>query len=254
MKATIASIYRYPVKSLSAEPLARTNLQPGKILPGDRRFALALASTRFDGHAPQWQSKRAFLALTKHAKLAALETLYDDETTDLTVLRGGKQVARGKLCDPVGRAIIEDFFAAYMGSDSHGKPHLTDGGEDISLTDQKDKLVSIINLASLRDLERVGGAGLDPLRFRANIYVDGIEPWSEFKWIGSEIEAGEVVFSVTERTDRCAAINVNPENGDRDQNLIKALQVGFGHTDMGVFASVTKGGDLAVGDAIGPAI
>jgi len=252
MKATIAKIYRYPVKGLSPDPLERASLTPGRILAGDRRFALALASTRFDGHTPQWQPKSAFLALVKHAKLAALDTRYDDDGNELTVFRRNKQVARGKLTDPVGRAIVEDFFAAYMGADTHGKPYLADAGEGISFTDQKDKLISIINLASIRDLGRIVGQELDPQRFRANIYVDGIDPWSEFNWVGREIATGDALLSVVDRTERCGAINVNPQDGVRDQNLVKALQAGFGHLDMGIFASVTTAGNLAIGEAIGP--
>ena len=252
MKATIAKICRYPVKGLSPDPLEHASLTPGRILAGDRRFALALASTRFDGHAAQWQPKSAFLALVKHAKLAALDTHFDDASDELTVFRNDKQVARGKLTDPVGRAIIEGFFAAYMGADTHGKPHLADAGEDISFTDQKDKLISIINLESVRDLERIVGQELAPERFRANIYVDGIAPWSEFDWLGRDIATGDAVLSVVDRTERCGAVNVNPRDGIRDQNLLKALQVGFGHVDMGVFASVTTAGSLAIGEAIGP--
>ncbi len=247
----ITSIYRYPVKGLSPDPLEHAQLTPGRTLAGDRRFALALASTRFDGHAPEWQPKSAFLTLVKHNKLAALETRFDESDNELTVLRNGKQVARGKLTDPIGRAMIEDFFAAYMGSDALGKPRLADAGEDIVFTDQKDKLISIINLASVRDLERITGKEIAPLRFRANIYLDGIAPWSEFSWIGKDIASGDVTLSVCDRTDRCGAVNVNPENGDRDENLLKALQAGFGHTDMGVFVHVTEGGDISIGDSIG---
>ena len=252
MSAIITSIFRYPVKGLSPERLDGAGLASGRVLTGDRRFALALASTRFDGHTPEWQPKRAFLTLVKHEKLAALETRFDESSSELTVLRNGKTVAHGKLTDPVGRAIIEDFFAAYMGRDIMGKPYLVDAGQDIALTDQKDKLVSIINLASVRDLERIGGEKIDPLRFRGNIYIDGIDPWSEFKWIGNNITAGSALLSVRERTGRCGAININPETGTRDQNLMKALQSGFGHTDMGVFIDVLKDGNISIGDAIEP--
>ncbi len=36
--ATIAGIYRYPVKGLSPEPLARTCLSRGDTVSGDRLF------------------------------------------------------------------------------------------------------------------------------------------------------------------------------------------------------------------------
>src|SRR3954452_4548231 len=47
MQNTVAAIYRYPVKGLSAEALDRVTLAPGDCLPQDRRFAIALPSTRF---------------------------------------------------------------------------------------------------------------------------------------------------------------------------------------------------------------
>lgn len=37
-------------------------------------------------------------------------------------------------------------------------------------------VVSVINLESVRDLERRTAHEIDPLRFRANVYVDGLPP------------------------------------------------------------------------------
>ena len=53
---------------------------------------------------------------------------------------------------------------------------------------------------------------------------------------------------LTERIDRCAAINVNPETAERDLNIVKFLQAGFGHIDMGVFVRMTKAGSAALGE------
>ena len=39
--------------------------------------------------------------------------------------------------------------------------------------------VSIINLASVRDLEAKLGRPVDPLRFPGNVYVDGWPAWAE---------------------------------------------------------------------------
>ena len=250
MSATISTICRFPVKSLSSEQLPSATLEVGGTIPGDRRFALALASTRFDGTSPHWQHKSSFLILMKNEKLAALETVFDPATDDLKVLRGGKQVARGKLTDPVGRAMIEDFFSAYMKDEAHGKPRLVEARGDSIFTDQKTKLISIINLASVRDLERVTGTAIDATRFRGNIMIDGIEAWSEFGWLGKDITCGSATFKIKDRIERCAAINVNPTTGARDQNLVKALQVGFGHIDMGIFATVTKAGSFATDDSL----
>src|SRR5438270_4253377 len=68
MAATIAAIYRYPVKGLSAERMDRVALLPGECLPHDRRFAIALSSTLFDPQRPEWLSKINFIMLMRDEK------------------------------------------------------------------------------------------------------------------------------------------------------------------------------------------
>jgi hypothetical protein len=250
MSVIISNICRYPVKGLSQQQLPAADVQEDGAIPGDRRFALALSSTRFDATSPHWLPKSSFLMLMKNEKLAALETVFDEASNDLKILRGGKQVTRGKLTDPVGRAMIEDFFSAFMKEQAHGKPRIVECKGETIFSDQKRKLISIINLASVRDLERVVGESVDATRFRGNIMIDGIEPWAEFNWIGKDLSCGSAGFNITERIERCAAVNVDPNTGTRDQNLLKALQQGFGHIDMGIFATVTKAGTFAVGDTL----
>ena len=58
MTITISAIYRYPVKGLSPEKLQSVALIPGRCLPHDRRFAIALPATRFDPERPEWLSKK----------------------------------------------------------------------------------------------------------------------------------------------------------------------------------------------------
>lgn len=250
MGITVASIVRYPVKGLSGEQLGATRLAVGEGLPCDRQFALALAGTRFDPANPQWLPKTGFLMLMRNERLAALETRYDDEDATFTVRRDGRDVVKGKLTTPLGRAVIEDFFGAYMASESAGKPKLVTAGSTHMFSDHRMKVLSIINLASLRDLERVVGRVVEPARFRGNLYIDGSEPWSEFRWEGGEIAIGDARLEVTARIDRCAATNVRPGAGVRDMNIPKALTQGFGHVDCGVYARVVTGGDIAVGDVL----
>ncbi|MBL6931348.1 MAG: MOSC domain-containing protein [Rhodospirillales bacterium] len=248
MKAQISKISRYPVKGLSPQTLSESAVDAGGAIPGDRRFALALGSTLFDGTSPHWLPKTSFLALMKNEKLAALETVFDDQSDDLQILRNGKQVAHGKLSDPIGRAVIEDFFSAYMRDETRGKPRLVESIDGSIFTDQKRKVISVINLASVRDLERVVGTPIDPFRFRANIYIDGIDPWAEFNWIDKGVVCGSAGLIIKERTERCTAINVDPQTGERNMNLLKTLQGAFGHVDLGVFAMVSQAGSFAIGD------
>ncbi len=113
-----------------------------------------------------------------------------------------------------------------------------------------DKYVSLINLASVAALERRVAAPVDPLRFRANVYFDGAPAWSELGWIGREIARGGTRLRVVSAITRCAATEVNPATAERDLDIIGALQSGFGHNLMGVYAEVIEGGDIAIGDEL----
>jgi uncharacterized protein YcbX len=114
------------------------------------------------------------------------------------------------------------------------------------------KVVSIIGLSSLHVLEAEAGMALDPLRFRANFYFSGGRPWAEFDWIGQEIQIGQARLRVVKRIVRCAATEVNPETGKRDADPPRDLRRHFGHADLGVYAEVLEGGQVALGDALEP--
>ena len=250
MTANITSLYRYPVKGLSPEELARISLRRGEAVPGDRRYALARAGVAVDTGAPCWLPKRKFLMLALNGRLAALATRFDDASDELEVVRNGEVVVRGKLSDAAGREAIDVFFAAYLGAEAGGRPHIISGPPAHTFSDVDDRVISIINLASVVDVQRAAGQPVEPLRFRANVYIDGQPPWAEFDWVGRDISLGEARLRVTARISRCAATAVNPDTGERDLNIVKALSMGYGHIDMGIYATVIAGGDIAVGDTV----
>jgi len=224
-------------------------LTPGEGLPHDRRFALAHGSTAFDSQAPEWRPKTNFLMPMRDEKLAQLRIAFDEETGELAIHRAGKRVVRAKVTEPLGRTLIEQFFAGFLGAAARGTPKLLEAPGHM-FTDTPEKCLSLISLASVTDLERVMRADVDPLRFRANIYFEGAPAWTEFDWIGKEIEIGPARLRVTARIDRCAATSINPVTAARDMNIVKALRRGFGLIDMGVYAEVIGGGEIATGDRI----
>ncbi len=252
----IAQIFRYPVKGLSPEPMSKAELSPGRAIPLDRAFALAHGSTQFDAVNPKFLPKSKFLMLARNERLAALRCRYHDESQELVIEREGKQVARGRLDMPVGRQMIEQFFAAYMGDEMRGSPKLL-RARNHTFSDMPRHCISLINISSLRELERVMKTPLDPLRFRANLYFDTGQPWQEFDWCaeggGVDIKIGnEVMVRAFSRTQRCAATNVNLETASRDTNIPLQLQQAFGHADMGIYLEVIQGGSIKLGDAVTP--
>lgn len=241
----IASLYRYPVKGLSPEPLQSVELKSGETLPFDRAYAIENGQGRFDVNAPRHLPKINFLMLMRDERLATLRSAFDDATETLTISRDGKQVARGQLTTPLGRQLIEQFVAAYMKAELRGAPKIVQAPGH-SFSDMAAKCVHIVNLASVREVERIIGRPVDPLRFRANLYLDGMEPWSEFAWLDREISVGPTKLAVFARTQRCEATNVDPATGARDMAIPAHLMRAWGHQDFGVYAKVVKGGEIAI--------
>jgi uncharacterized protein YcbX len=247
--AQIASIYRYPVKGLSPEPLPRVAVSAGQTLPADRRYAIENGPSGFDAAAPVWMSKTTFLMLMRNERLAGLQTHFDDRSHLLTIRENDRVAARGDLETPEGRAAIEAFFAANFASDLKGAPKVLSGGGH-SFSDVARKVVSIINLGSVAAIEDMVGASVHPLRFRANLYVSGWPAWREFDLLGETIAVGAARFRVVKRIVRCAAVNVDPESAARDLEIPQTLMRRLGHADCGVYAEVTTGGSIALGDSI----
>ena len=249
MSITVADICRYPVKGLTPERMERVTLSPGEGLPHDRRFAIAHGSTRIDPEAPQWLPKTNFLMLARDEKLAQLDAAFDEASGTITIKRAGKQVVQAKATEPLGRTLIGEFFAGFIGNCGRGTPKLVEVPGHM-FSDVPEKCVSFINLASVRDLERVVRQPVNPLRFRGNVYLDGLAAWAESDWPGQEITVGGARLRVFAPIERCAATNVDPDSAERDMNIPRALQRGFGHVCMGIYAEVLSGGEIAKGDRL----
>lgn len=247
--AAVRAIYRYPVKGLSPEHLDTAALRPGATLPGDRRYAVENGASGFDPARARHLPKQRFLMLMRNERLARLDTRLDDATGELAI-RDGSVLVRGDLRTAAGRAAVEDFLAAFGTGDWRGPLRvLTADGH--SFSDVAAKVVSIVNLATVAALETMVGRPVDPLRFRANLHVEGWPAWSEFDLLGKEIAIGPHARTrVIKRIVRCAAVNVEPGTGTRDLDIPATLMRRLGHADCGVYAEVTAGGTVAIGDAV----
>ncbi len=257
MAVSIAAIYRYPVKGMSAECLTRVALAPGECLPQDRRFAIALAATRFDPEHPQWLRKTHFVMLMRDEKLAQFATSFDPQRGELSIEHtGGGTALRARITEPEGSRVVSEFLAEFLGPAVEGPLRIVEAPGHAFADARRqpnatsDKYVSLINLASIAALETVVGAPVDPLRFRANVYLHGAPAWSERGWVGSEIALGGARLRVIAAITRCAATEVNPATAERDMDILSALRRGFGHNLMGIYAEVIAEGDIAVGDGL----
>jgi uncharacterized protein len=246
----IASIYRYPVKGLGPERLDNAELVAGRTIAGDRLYAIENGPSGFDPARPAYLPKSRFLMLMRNERLAELRTVFDESTHTLVITAERREVARGDLRTAEGRAAIERFFTEFCADELRGPPRVL-SATGHSFSDVARKVVSVINLASVVALETILGAPVDPLRFRANLYVEGWPAWSELDLVGREIAVGRTVrLKIVKRIERCAATNVDPDTGIRDLAIPHALMRNFGHADCGIYGEVIAGGAIATGSDV----
>jgi uncharacterized protein YcbX len=249
MTAKINAIYRYPVKGLSPQRLEWTQLSPGATLPADRLYAIENGPIGFDPAEPKYFPKQRFLMLMRNERLATLRTDYDEASHTLVINSEGREAARGDLRTKEGRLAVEAFFRRFMPHELRGPPKVLHA-EGHSFSDVAKKVVSIINLTSVAVIENVAGAPVDPLRFRANLYVSGWPAWHEFDLMDQTLSISGATLKIVKRIVRCAATDVDPATGIRDLTIPKTLQQNFHHADCGIYAEVVTGGDIATGDTV----
>ena len=245
----IEYLYRFPVKGLTAEALEETEVEANGCIPWDRAFALAQGDAGFDSAAPRWLQKTNFMCGARNAKIAALATVFEPRDGTLTLRApDGTGIAENALSGS-GRIKIAAFLTAYLGHEARGAPafHHVAGH---CFSDYRAPVISLINMASLRDLEAKVGARRHRRRFRANVWFSGAPAWSERDWIGQQIQMGGAVLRVFRNIPRCAATEVNPDTAERDADPVAELRAFYGHPDLGVFATVIEGGRFALGDSI----
>lgn len=243
MTGRLAHIFRHPIKAHGREVLASVVLSAGECLPWDRRWAVAHEAARI---TEGWNACNSFLRGVKSPQLMAMEARFDEEnqTVHLSHPLIGALSVNPDIAADAARLI--DWVQPLIPTDRAQPVKVVrfDGG----MTDSDYPTVSILNLASLADLSARMQMDLSIHRWRANFWIEGAAPWTEFDWVGKRLALGGTILEVTERIGRCRATCVNPATGDVEGDTLAALSSAFGHTDFGIFAKVIQGGTVSVDD------
>jgi uncharacterized protein YcbX len=247
-RGQIASLWRHPVKGFTPERLASATLTAGGYFPCDRLYAVEDGPSGFDPSAPAFVPKQRFTVLAKIAEVARAHTAYDEASGVLTASADGRPRFAGALGETEGREAFAAWLTDFLGDEASG-PLKVVQAPGHRFTDHPLGHVSIVNLASVRELEARIGRPVDPLRFRANLYVEGWPAWIEnAAGEGSSVRIGGAEARLFKPIVRCVATHVDPKTGERDMDVVKALFEHFGHLHCGVYVHVTEGGALAEGD------
>ena len=125
--------------------------------------------------------------------------------------------------------------------------------KDQAYSDQSTAFISIASNASLETFAYATGTAPSSRRFRTNIIIDADKAFAEADMIGQTFHCGKALMKVQKPVGRCAAINVDPKTALRsDKDYVRLMKEKFGHSNLGVFAKVIKGGKVKVGDELCP--
>jgi hypothetical protein len=251
MTVELKAIKRYPVKGMRGVDMQHANISAHNMITDDRRFVIATQSSVGQDGVHEWARKSNFLQLVNTPKLAEIGTDYDDTTATLTILRNGRSICKGKLDDAMGRTVVEDFLKAFLKNDIAGSPKIYSVPET-HFGDMKEPYISVLNLASIRDFgTRIVQAEVDPMRFRGNLLIDGLDPWKELEWDeGQIIRINGGAFRVVHPITRCKATSVNPDTAVADINVPLMLRKGVNHLYMGVYVEALEDVTISTGDSI----
>ncbi|MBI1220482.1 MAG: MOSC domain-containing protein [Rhodobacteraceae bacterium] len=249
MTVHLAAIQRHPIKSHGREALASVSLSEGRSMPWDRRWAVAHARTKFDAAAPAWAKSANFVIGTRAPALTAIAAVLDEATATVTLTHPERPAITFAPDDAADQARFLDWVAPLCLPDQPA-PQALVTVPDRGMTDTDYPSVSLLNLASGTDLGQRMGVDLSPLRWRGNLWLDGLEPWQEAGWIGRDLRIGAARLRIVEPITRCKATTANPATGLRDADTLAALRQGFDHQLFGLYARVIEGGTIGQGDRV----
>ena len=112
------------------------------------------------------------------------------------------------------------------------------------------KSISLINLNSIRDFEKLSNHQVEHERFRGNIYVEDLDKWEERKLVGKFLSISDIKFKVIKEIPRCSATNIKPKTSDINLNIPFNLKKIYNHINLGIYLDPLNGGKINKGDLI----
>ena len=248
----VIEMWRFPVKSMQGETLGETELTRSG-LAGDRRYGLLHAETG------------KVLSAKRHGELLMASARTEDDGTVVIRLPGGDEHAAADTD-------IDDVISSWLGLPCHLAVPKPDEGSEFEMSfnfEAPDTDVfswpcapgTFLDLASahlLTTSSLTTAATLhadgdwDVRRFRPTALIDTGDAigFVEDGWVGTTLQLGGATLSVDMPTIRCPMpTRAQPGGLCRDLAIARALR---DHHDnnLGVYATVTTSGRVAVGDEL----
>jgi MOSC domain-containing protein len=224
----VAALWRYPVKSMAAEPLDEVEVS-WHGLAGDRRWAFVRDGLERSGFP--------WLTIRERSDMWHYRPSFADPHRP--------DASRTLVSTPDGREldVVDPALAAELGSGVRVIKQ-NRGVFDTSP-------LSLTTTGSVAAIGELVGEKLEPHRFRPNILVEAAagEPFTEDDWVGSVLQIGDARMRVDLRDERCVMVNVDPATSERNAAVLKAI-ARERDACLGVYGSTVTPGRVAVGDPV----
>jgi uncharacterized protein len=224
----VVGLWRYPVKSMAAEPLAEVDVS-WHGLAGDRRWAFIRAGHERNGFP--WLTIRELPEL-RHYTPSFAEPHRPDASRTIVRTPAGEELD-----------VIDPKLAAKLGD---GVRVLK---QDRGVFDTMP--LSLITTQTVAGLGTLVGDDLATQRFRPNLLVEATDAgaFPEDAWVGSVLRVGDMTMRTDKRDQRCVLVNIDPETDERNPAILRAIAKER-QTCLGVYGSTVQPGRVAIGDPV----
>ncbi len=235
---TVASLWRYPIKSMGGEQV--TSVYAGPLgLRGDRRLAFRSEGAAAGKPMVSGEERNALLRCSARFLLPP-ET--DSPVEPLTAEVTTRDGARFRADDPAViaalQAHVEKQNPMWLARDE--RPFMDC------------RPIALMSLQTLRQLDRDVGFPVEPERFRENILLDlpVLPGFGEDVFVGRTLRIGErAEITIKERDPRCRIITIDPATGETCPELMKLVARAH-ESRAGVYGVATVAGMIAEGDPV----
>jgi uncharacterized protein len=225
----VVGLWRYPVKSMAAEPLTEADVS-WHGFAGDRRWAFIR-----NGVA---QSGFPWLTLRERGDMSQYRPSFTDpaQSDKSSVAVQTPSGAAFDIMDPALGAELYPEGARVM-------------KQNRGVFDTFP--LSLITTQTIARLGEIVGARLEVLRFRPNIVVEAAEqaPFLEDDWLGCVLRIGGMRMRVDKRDGRCVVITIDPVTTERNPAILRAV-VRDRQGSLGVYGSTVEPGRVVLNDAV----
>jgi hypothetical protein len=224
----VAGLFRYPVKSMAAEPLD-TVAVGWNGFAGDRRWAF-IRDGQLRSNFPWLTGRERSDLLLHRPRFTSAE---DPERS--SVLVTAPDGAELDVTDPV--------LAERLGA-------------GVRLIKQNRGVfdaapLSLISTQTVATLGGLAGREVTPVRFRPNLLIDAgsAEAFTEEDWVGTTLAIGGFRMRIDQRDARCAMVNIDPVSAERDPGVLRTIAQER-QACLGVYGTTVEPGAVAIGDPV----